>query len=100
LKKLQVAFFPEGGNLVAGVPNRVYFQARTMLDRPAELKGCVIASGGKVVAEIQTLHDDQETGVNRGCGRFSFTPAAGTKYELKIDQPYGIGGRYALPEVQ
>ena len=39
VKKLQIEFFPEGGDLVAGVPNRVYFQARTPLDKPAEVKG-------------------------------------------------------------
>src|SRR5262249_48154341 len=27
VKKLHVDFYPEGGDLVAGVPNRVYFQA-------------------------------------------------------------------------
>ena len=26
LKKLNVEFYPEGGDLVAGLPNRVYFQ--------------------------------------------------------------------------
>jgi hypothetical protein len=38
LKKLFVEFFPEGGDLVAGVPNRVYFSARTTLGKPAELQ--------------------------------------------------------------
>src|SRR5260370_41460498 len=37
LKKLFVEFYPEGGDLIAGLPNRVYFQARTPLDKPAEL---------------------------------------------------------------
>src|SRR5207244_3852575 len=39
LKKLKVEFFPEGGDLVAGLPNRVYFQVRTPLGKPADLKG-------------------------------------------------------------
>src|SRR5262249_48981968 len=34
LKKLHVDFYPEGGDLVAGVVNRVYFQARTTLGKP------------------------------------------------------------------
>ena len=45
LKKLQVEFFPEGGDLVAGLPNRVYFQARTPLGKPAELKGTLRWTG-------------------------------------------------------
>ena len=98
LKKLQIEFFPEGGNLVAGVPNRVYFQARTMLGKPAELKGRVVDQNGKsVVDEVATLNDDKEPGANQGMGLFAFTPQAGRKYELKIETPAGIEGKYALP---
>src|SRR5262249_4879381 len=39
LKKLDVELYPEGGALVAGLPNRVYFQARTSLGKPADLRG-------------------------------------------------------------
>ena len=38
---------PEGGDLVAGLPNRVYFQARTTLGKPADLKGRVLEDGPK-----------------------------------------------------
>lgn len=100
LKKLQVDFFPEGGDLVAGVSNRVYFQARTTLDRPAELKGRIVDKNGTPIAEIHTLHDDKAAGVNQGMGVFEFVPALGKKYELKIDTPSGIEGQYHLPEVK
>jgi hypothetical protein len=100
LKKLQVEFFPEGGDLVAGVPNRVYFQARTMLDKPAELRGRIVDEAGQVQAQAQTLNDPKEPGVNQGMGRFEFTPRAGKTYELKIDSPTGIEGRFLLPKVQ
>jgi hypothetical protein len=101
LKKLQIEFFPEGGDLVADVPNRVYFQARTTLGKPAEITGRVVDQEGKpVVAQIQTLNDDKEPGVNQGMGIFAFTPASGKKYELKIDSPVGIEGKYELPEVK
>src|SRR5262249_24334396 len=59
LKHLNVEFFPEGGELVAGVPNRVYFQARTPLHKPADFRGHVVDDRGRtVVSEVQTLHDD------------------------------------------
>ena len=51
VKKLDVAFFPEGGDLVAGLPNRVYFQARTPLGKPADLHGRIV-SAGQTVAEV------------------------------------------------
>ncbi len=100
LNKLQVDFFPEGGDLVAGVPNRVYFQARTMLDKPAELRGGIVDDAGQVQAEARTLNDPNEPGVNQGMGRFEFTPQSGRTYELKIDSPTGIEGKFELPRVK
>jgi hypothetical protein len=100
LKKLQVEFFPEGGDLVAGVPNRVYFQARTTLDKPAELKGRIVDEDGQVMSDAQTLNDPTQPEANQGMGLVAFTPLFGKKYELKIDAPAGIEGKYALPEVQ
>jgi alpha-2-macroglobulin-like protein len=98
LKKLDVEFFAEGGDLVAGVPNRVYFQARTMLGKPAELRGRIVDQDGKVVVtKVETLHDDEKPGVNQGMGAFRFTPEAGKSYELKIDVPPGMEGKHALP---
>ena len=101
LKKLQVDFFPEGGDLIAGGPNRVYFQARTTLDKPAELKGHIVDDKGTTVAPmVSTLHDDAKPGVNQGMGRFAFTPVSGRHYQLKIDEPAGMEGVYSLPEVR
>lgn len=98
LKKLQVEFYPEGGDLVLDVSNRVYFQARTTLDKPAELRGQVIDQDGQVVADrVETLHDEQQPGANQGMGAFTFTPRAGKTYGLKIDTPVGVEGRYVLP---
>ena len=101
LKKLNVEFFPEGGDLIAGVPNRVYFQVRTTLDKPAELSGRIVDEAGNTLVErVETLHDDREPGVNQGMGAFTFTPKAGKKYELKIDTPHGLEGRPPLPDAR
>jgi anti-sigma factor RsiW len=100
LKKLFVDFYPEGGDLVAGISNRVYFQARTTLNKPAELRGRIVDQAGKVIVTAQTLSDDKELGVNQGMGLCQFVPEAGNSYELKIDAPIGIEGRYRLPAVK
>jgi hypothetical protein len=100
VKKFHVQLFPEGGDLVAGVPNRIYFQARTTLDKPAELTGRLVDQDGKEVAKFETLHDDKEPGANQGMGVFAFTPVEGQKYELKIDRPAGIKAEYAFPEIK
>ncbi|MCI0639016.1 MAG: alpha-2-macroglobulin, partial [Gemmataceae bacterium] len=58
------------------------------------------------VANIHTLTDDQEPGVNQGMGRFEFTPELGRSYQLRIDSPikmHGKGGKqysYLLPKVK
>jgi MG2 domain len=97
LKKLVVEFYPEGGDLIAGVPNRVYLQARTMLGKPAEMRGRVVDDKGQTVAEAETLSDDIEPGINQGQARFSFTPTAEAKYRLVVDRPEGITSDFLLP---
>jgi hypothetical protein len=97
LKKLQIEFFPEGGDLVAGVPNRVYFQARTTLDKPAEVQGEIIDRSGSVVARAETLNEPTQPGANQGMGRFEFTPGADQRYELRVTSPEGVEGHYVLP---
>ncbi|MFL5243514.1 MAG: alpha-2-macroglobulin family protein [Gemmataceae bacterium] len=97
VKKLQIDFYPEGGDLIAGVENRVYFQAKTLLGKPAEITGHLVDDDGqKIVDVIQTLNDNEHPGANQGMGLFAFTPEAGKKYRLKIDAPLGIQSRHEL----
>lgn len=93
LGKLFIDFYPEGGELVAGLPNRVYFQARTITGKPADLIGHIVDQAGTVVAKLQTLTDDKEPGINQGMGAFVFTPQSNKIYELKIDSPAGMHGK-------
>src|SRR5262249_37254898 len=87
LKKLNVEFFPEGGDLVAGLKSRVYFSVRTTLGKPADLKGELLEDGKPTGVKVATLTDDKEPGVNQGMGSFTFEPKADAKYELRIDSP-------------
>ncbi|MBX9680461.1 MAG: zf-HC2 domain-containing protein [Gemmataceae bacterium] len=101
LKKLFVDFFPEGGELVQGVPNRVYFSAKTAIGKPADLLAKLVDDQGKsVVEKIETLTDAKEPGINQGMGRFEFTPEKGRIYELKIESPAKTEGKHRLPEAK
>jgi hypothetical protein len=123
LKKLTVEFFPEGGDLVARVPNRVYFQARTsvdpgpmmrhlLLDRvhldeprirpdgPIDLKGRIVDEAGKEIVPVTTITDTAHPEANLGMGVFEFSPQFGKTYQLKIDTPPGMAGSHALPAVK
>lgn len=88
-KTLLVEFFPEGGQMIEGVPGRVYFQIRTPQGKPADLKG-IITDGTATVAEAVTLTDAEHPGVNRGHGVFTITPKPGANYFLKLQSPTGI----------
>ncbi|MFN4259353.1 MAG: alpha-2-macroglobulin family protein [Gemmataceae bacterium] len=100
LRKLLIEFFPEGGKLVAGVPNRVYFQVRTPLGKPADLTGYLVDGQGRQLDTVaRTLNDEENPGVNQGMGLFEFIPQAGEKYQLRIDTPSGIEGEHWLPDV-
>jgi hypothetical protein len=90
LGHLDVEMFPEGGDLVAGLPGRVYFSARTPAGKPARLSGTLLEDGKPLPVKAETLQDDREPGVNQGLGSFTFTPRAGKSYTLRIDSPANI----------
>jgi hypothetical protein len=99
-RKLAVEFFPEGGDLVAEIPNRVYFRVRSPWGQPVDLAGEIVDSQRRRVAEVRTIHDSKQPALGRGLGLFTFTPKAGERYTLRITAPAGIETQPELPEVQ
>ena len=73
---------------------------KTTQDKPGELKARVVDSHGGTVATTETLNDAAEPGTNQGLGQFTFTPKAGEKYELKIDEPAGVIAIAKFPEIK
>jgi hypothetical protein len=86
---LRVDFFPEGGDLVAGLPNRVYFRVRTPRGEPAPLSGRLLDSKDREVAAVTTVPQANCPGLGRGLGVFTFTPRAGEIYRLVGQEPSG-----------
>ena len=101
LRKIEVAFYPEGGELVEGLENRVYFAASTPLGKPVRFSGRLLAKragegkdysdNDRAVRTVETIHD--------GMGVFSFVPHPGETYRLKITEPEGIETDAKLPAV-
>lgn len=91
-RRLNVEFFPEGGDLVAGVPNRVYFRATTTAGKPADVVGTLLCGAEEVkgVGGVKTLTDPDHPGANQGLGVFTFTPEADKQYSLKLSKPIGL----------
>jgi hypothetical protein len=100
VRRLRIDAYPEGGELVAGLPNRVYFEVRTPLGKPADIVGRLVDSKGQTVVAIRTLTDPSTSGVNRGLGRFEFTPQAGQEYKIVVDSPAGLKLSFPLPPVK
>src|SRR5262245_31185665 len=92
LQTVDLTMYPEGGELVAGLLNRVYVEARTPARKPADLAGVVVDGTGREVARYRSEHE--------GRGRFEFTPREGNTYTLKITEPSGIKAEFSLPAVK
>jgi len=92
VKTLSVEMFPEGGDLVNGLPGRVYFSAKNPLGKPADIHGRVVDDRGVEVASVVSLHN--------GMGRFDITPVAGRSYRLEVNKPAGIARTFELPEIK
>ncbi|MFN0018043.1 MAG: MG2 domain-containing protein [Pirellulaceae bacterium] len=92
LQTVDLKIYPEGGELVAGLSNRVYIEALTPAKKPADIAGVIVDDTGKEVARIRSEHE--------GRGRCEFTPSKDGKYFLKINEPAGIKTQYPLPAVK
>ncbi|MBR5333200.1 MAG: hypothetical protein IKV33_00500 [Alistipes sp.] len=73
-KSVNVKFYPEGGNLVAGLPSRVAFEATNANGTPIKVEGKIISADGSEAATFAVNHE--------GRGSFDYTPAAGDKAEV------------------
>jgi A-macroglobulin complement component/MG2 domain-containing protein/alpha-2-macroglobulin family protein len=89
LKKLDLAFLPEGGQLVQGIPSRVYFEAKNPLGKPADVEGRIVDDRENVVAQFSTYHV--------GLGRLELMPSTKRTYFAEITRPAGITEKYPLP---
>lgn len=91
VQSFAVTLYPEGGDLVAGLTSRVYLEARTLSQKPADIAGVVVDSKGKEVTSFRTEHE--------GRGRFALTPVRGEKYTLRVTEPANVKKTVALPPV-
>ncbi len=67
-----IRFFPEGGDIISGITNKIAFKANDQWGRPVKVKGVVVNSQGKTEDKISTIHD--------GMGYFFLTPKSGLTY--------------------
>lgn len=91
LDNYSVDFYPEGGDLIAGVPNRVYVEATQKNGIGADIQGRVLTKDGTEVARYASVFD--------GRGILEFTPAAEGEYRLVIKNEQTLKEReFTLPK--
>lgn len=91
LNKIDLTFYPEGGELIAGIKNRLAFKALNEFGKPADVEGEIRNSKGLVVSQFVSYH--------MGMGASDFQPIKGETYTAHITQPAGITEKYILPDV-
>jgi len=93
LDQPDVQFFPEGGELIAGLRSRVAVKAVKPDGLGMDVKVAVTDNSGAVVVEPFTTQ-------HLGMGVFAFQPEMGKTYKANITFADGTQASYNLPNVQ
>lgn len=88
LNKIELTFFPEGGDLVAGVENRVAFKALNEFGKGADVAAVLVDERDNAITRFSSFH--------MGMGDFRFTPEEGKEYRVKVEKPVS-GPVFAVP---
>ena len=91
-QQARIQFFPEGGDLVAGVESMVAFKANDQYGLPVPVKGVLQDSKGKELATFSSEHD--------GMGKFLVTPEKGDSLVVAWKDDHGVERRTPLPAVK
>lgn len=82
-------FFPEGGDAIAALNDKIAFLANDQYGRPVNIKGVISNSRGTIVDSLKTIHD--------GMGYFFLNPHPGETYTAKWTDEQGKIHLTALP---
>jgi len=85
-------FFPEGGDAIEGVSNKIAFQANDQWGRPVKIKGIVENNHGEKVDSLRILHD--------GMGFFFIFPKPGESFTAKWKDEKGTEHVSELPSIK
>lgn len=87
--KADIQFFPEGGELVAGIKSKIAFKAIAAGGLGIDAKGEILDNEDKVVSAFTSAH--------LGMGYFYLTPQDGKTYKAKVTYANGMQNIIALP---
>jgi len=84
-----IAFFPEGGNLVNGIQSKVGFKVINSSGKGVYCEGSILNDKDEVVTKFSSLQF--------GIGSFTFTPLKGSTYKAIVKLPGGGSQVKELP---
>lgn len=90
LDELDFQFFPEGGELISGVPNQVGFKGLQKSGLGVDIKGSIIDDQNNEVSTFATSH--------AGMGSFYLTPDLSKSYKAKLTLKDGSIKTVDLPK--
>ncbi len=90
LNEFDFQFFPEGGELISGVPNQVAFKAIKNSGLGLDVKGSILDEQNNEIATF--------TSGFAGMGSFFLTPEVGKKYTAKVLSKDGSSKIFTLPK--
>ncbi|RZL37010.1 MAG: carboxypeptidase regulatory-like domain-containing protein, partial [Pedobacter sp.] len=90
LNDVDMQFFPEGGELISGIPNQVGFKAVKTTGLGTDAKGAIIDEQNNELTAFSTS--------NAGMGSFFITPEAGKTYRAKVTFKDGSSKIFTLPK--
>lgn len=91
-QEYDMQFFPESGDLLAGILQIIAFKAVGADGLSTLLTGEVVSEGGNILAEFKTAHN--------GMGKFILTPHKNSTYYAIVTNKEGIKRKFVLPEVK
>jgi hypothetical protein len=80
IHSIKIEFFPEGGNLIAGVENRIAFKAVASDGLGIDVQGEILDSSNKTVTAFKTDHN--------GMGMLRMIPWTNQNYTVRLLMPY------------
>ncbi len=80
LQKLNIVFFPEGGDFAAGCNQKIAFKSINSHGKPADIRGFILDSKGKKRGDFVSFH--------QGMGAFFLKASPQFTYEMHLTHPF------------
>jgi hypothetical protein len=87
-----LTFFPEGGDAIEGVNNKIAFKVNDQWGKPVKIKGVIKSNQGKTIDSLRVLHD--------GMGFFFLLPQQGESFTAKWKDEKGTEYTTPLPAIK